>query len=203
MSMKLFSLQSICMFLCFASCLAMPLSAQNITKQRDATENPLEKAELEFVNASLTVIKDKPVTMMKNGNELKGYNMTITLYVMNKSQKTCLFPTKIDSLGKTHTSGEDLHRFILNINKIRTCFIPSSRQRVPLVRSESYFDVVELRSGEATIITYETFISEDELEDIEELRFEIFSTHDGRYKFWEGRLESPVYKMDAIMFPKK
>ena len=86
------------------------------------------------------------------------------------------------------------------------CFIPAwqgveatdDHPFVPYVWPESIFDVAELRPGEAVLLTYKTLIDAENLVPNKKVIFLLFSKHNGRYSFWEGKLKSQIYSLESI-----
>ena len=205
--MKLSRHTSICLLLAFAVLLSSLLFAQEYKiktipnpTQWDADGKPIEKADLEIINPTIWIFKANPTISTFQGKNKVEYSTRIFLNVLNQGEKTYRFPTKIDSVCRSSNYGlPDVCDFQFDFSPaIKTTVAKDDRPAIPIVWAESTFDVAELRPGEAVLLSYETFIDAENLVPNKKVIFLLFSKHNGRYSFWEGKLKSQIYSLESI-----
>ncbi len=214
--MKLSRLPFVCLFLMFAVLLSSSSFAQEFKikqiprpTQWDADGKPIEKADLEIIDPTIWIFKANPtISTFQDKNKVE-YSTRIFLSVWNRGEKTYRFPTKIDGVGRVdfppRVPGVPEGGYE-NTCVYDFCFIPAwqgveatdDHPFVPYVWPESIFDVAELRPGEAVLLTYKTLIDAENLVPDKKVMFQLSCKHKGRYSFWDGRLESKIYSLDAI-----
>ncbi len=214
--MKLSRLPFVCLFLMFAVLLSSSSFAQEFKikqiprpTQWDADGKPIEKADLEIIDPTIWIFKANPTISTFQGKNKVEYSTRIFLSVWNRGEKTYRFPTKIDGVGRVdfppRVPGVPEGGYE-NTCVYDFCFIPAwqgveatdDHPFVPYVWPESIFDVAELRPGEAVLLTCKTLIDAENLVPDKKVKFELSCKHKGRYSFWDGRLESKIYSLDAI-----
>ncbi len=205
--MKLSRLPFVCLFLTFAVLLSSLSFAQDFKikqiprpTQWDADGKPIEKADLEIIDPTIWIFKANPtISTFQDKNKVE-YSTRIFLHVWNKGEKTYRFPTKIDCVCHSSNYGlPDVCDFQFDFGPaFKTLVAKDDRPSIPIVYAESTFDVAELRPSEAVLLSYETFIDAENLVPNKKVIFLLFSKHNGRYSFWEGKLKSQIYSLESI-----
>ena len=205
--MKLSHLPSIRLFLTLTVLLSSLLFAQEFKikqnprpTQWDAAGKPVEKEDLVIIDPTIWIFKANPTISTFQGKQKVEYSTHIFLHVWNKGEKTYRFPTKIDSVCHSSNYGlPDVCDFQFDFSpSLKTTVAKDDRPAIPIVWAESTFDVAELRPDEAVLLSYKTLIDAENLVPNKKVIFLLFSKHNGRYSFWEGKLKSQIYTLEAI-----
>lgn len=170
----------------------------DIDKQEQVSQSTNGKIDLQIVNPIFYINQREPVESFSfKGRTIVKYKTSVTLAVWNRGQEKCFFPTKVNACGTmVETSNET---WLVELDFTPDVFLVETDERpqITLVMPESALEVAEIRPGEATIVTYEPQISQEDLAQIKQVKFVLKAKHNGRYSFWEGEIKSDSFPLDT------
>lgn len=150
---------------------------------------------LRIVNPILFINKKNPEVASHLSKQIIRYKTKIIFALYNEGKEIRPIATKIVSIMNMVENNGTLS-LTLSVND--NTFLVENKEKnlpkIPIVRSDSSFEIVDLRPGEAVLLTYETSILKQNLSNTQNIVFK-YEAKDpkGRYSFWTGSVKSESY----------
>ena len=169
-----------------------------INNKEQLSQQAVQGIDLKIINPMLVINQRDPVdSYTYKGRTILQYKTNIVLSVWNRGKQKCYFPTKVGACTTGHNENAKIFEIELEFAPYFFLVETADRPKIPIVQAESYFEVVEIRPGEAAMVSKEFNITDEQLSQAKQVVFVLKSEHHGRYSFWEGRLQSESFPLDS------